>query len=116
VHCSGTLIQFDSTRKFKTLSNDFYLVHDTIAWGEPLANFKLGSWKVNNDKIISESRYIEGSATELLGKQVVDTFIIRGDTLITGNLKKYIRVKSLTKELSELFERDWSQFDKKNGK
>lgn len=116
VHGSGTLIQFDSTLKFKSLNNDFYLVDDTIAWGEPLANFKLGKWVVTGDKVISTNNYIEGSTTELLGKQTIDTFSIIGDTLITNNKEKYIRAKPLTKELTDIFNREWPKYDKKNGK
>ena len=116
VHGSGTLLRFDTTQTFKSLSNDFYLVDDTIAWGEPLANFKLGKWTVNNDKIISTNNYIEGSATESLGRQTIDTFLIVGDTLITSDKEKYIRARPLTKELTDIFNKDWSKYEKKNGK
>jgi hypothetical protein len=116
VHGSGTLLRFDTTQTFKSLSNDFYLVDDTIAWGEPLANFKLGKWTVSNSIVIAANNYIEGSAMELLGKQTIDTFNIIGDTLITNNKEKYIRAKPLTKELIDIFNKDWPKYDKKNGK
>ena len=116
VHGSGTLLRFDTIQTFKSLSNDFYLVDDTIAWGEPLANFKLGKWTVKENKIISTSTYIEGSATERLGKQTTDTFAIIGDTLFTNGKEKYIRAALLTKELTDIFKKNWPEFDKKNGK
>jgi hypothetical protein len=103
-------------QKFKSLSNDFYLVDDSIAWGEPLANFKLGEWTVIGDKIISTNTYIEGSATELLGRQTIDTFSMHGDTLIINDKEKYIRAGPLTKELTDIFSKEWPRFDRKNGK
>ena len=116
VHGSGTLLRFDTAQIFKSLSNDFYLVDDTIAWGEPLANFKLGKWTIDDDKIISTSTYIGGSATERLGKQTTDTFSITGDTLFTNDKEKYIRAALLTKELADIFKKEWPKFDKKNGR
>ena len=116
VHGSGTLLRFDAAQTFKSLSNDFYLVDDTIAWGEPLANFKLGKWTVNDDKIISTSTYIEGSAAERVGKQTADTFSIIGDTLFTSDKEKYIRAALLRKDLTDIFKKDWPKFDKKIGK
>lgn len=115
VHGSGILLQFDTTETFKSLSNDLYLLDDTISWGEPLANFKLGKWAVRDEKIISTSTYIEGSATELLGRQTLDTFDMIGDSLISDK-KKYIPARLLSKELTDIFGKNWPQFDKKNGK
>jgi hypothetical protein len=116
VHGSGSLLRFDTTQTFKSLSNDFYLVSDTIAWGEPLANFKLGKWTVSGDKIISTNTYIEGSAAELLGRQNIDTFSIVGDTLFTTDKEKYIRARPMTIELVDIFNKQWPQYEKKNGK
>ena len=116
VHGSGTLLQFDTMKTFKSLSNDFYLVNDTVAWGEPLANFNLGKWVVNDDKIISTNTYIEGSAIDLLGKQKIDTFALYDDTLITNDKEKYIHAKLLTKELIDIFKKNWPKYDEKNGK
>ena len=115
VHGSGTLLLFDSTKTFKSLSNDFYLVDDSVAWGEPLANFKLGSWTSNKENITTTQTYIQGSATELLGKHQTDTFFLRQDTLITNTNKKYIQVRLLTKELTETLNRRWPDYNEKNG-
>jgi hypothetical protein len=110
VHGSGTLLFFDTTNFFKSLSNDFYLVNDTIGWGEPLANFKSGRWAQDLDKIISTYTYIEGSARELSGKIQIDTFTIIGDTLIRNEKDKYIRAKLLTQELTDIFKKDWPKY------
>jgi len=116
VHGFATLLRFDTTQKLKALSNDFYLVNDTITWGEPLADFDIGTWTVTNDKILSATTYIQGSATKFIGTQKKDIFIITGDTLVRASTEKFVKAPLLSREISELFNKEWPHHDKKNGK
>ncbi|MDI9868925.1 hypothetical protein [Flectobacillus roseus] len=119
IHSSGTILYFDSTGTFKSFSNDLYTNNDSLIWGEPGVELNYGKWKTATDKIIVDKQLVEKTFSMLYPKMGIiqtDTFNIVGDTLIRNRKTKFIAVKLVSKEIRDFLNRDWSQWQEKNGK
>ena len=118
VHGSGTILSFDTAGIFKSFANDLYTNNDSLTWGEPGIELNYGKWKTYGDKIIVDKQLVDRTflmPDQKIGRKLVDTFHVIGDTLIMNGKAKYISVKLVSKEIRDLLNRDWSDWKRKNG-
>jgi hypothetical protein len=119
IYGSGTLLLFDTNYSIKSLSNQFINNNDSIAWGEPGIELTFGTGQVIGSSVITTSKLIERTVMmtgDSIGRTRIDSFTIKGDTLIRNNKERFLPAGRLTQELDSFLRRDWTTIRRRDSR